>query len=97
MANGPGSGRPGSGGRLTEYELRRLAQVRAEATGESVADVLRVFQGRGRYGPVSTATEAEQEPEAGAAGADSCALQDDPAAGLAPVIPLARARRAQGE
>lgn len=60
---------PGPAGSLTAYRLR-LARIRAEVTGESVADALRALQGGGRRRPVPTAVADEA---AGAAEPAACA------------------------
>lgn len=83
----------GRGRRPTEHQLQ-MARIRARTTGESVAHVLSVFMGAGRYGaePGDEATGPEAPPVAGTAdgrgdgggtGADR----------LAPVIPISRAAR----
>ncbi|WP_314174649.1 hypothetical protein [Streptomyces winkii] len=92
----------GAGGPRPTKEQLRLAHVRARATGESLAHVLSVFMGGGRYGEETgaapTGPEAPLRPEpqepSGSSGAPA---QAEPEVGgaeqLAPVIPLSRAAR----
>ncbi|WP_216311706.1 hypothetical protein [Streptomyces nanshensis] len=86
------SRRRGDGPQPTAHQIR-MASIRAEATGESLDQVLSVFMGGGRHGtdhepqPVS---ETESGP-APASAPDPVPASDD-AARLADVIPLSRAR-----
>jgi hypothetical protein len=83
LKDGGDPGQERGRGRLDEQRLRRMAHIRAEATGESIEQVLSVFTGTGRHG---TPAGEGQDAEAGSGPRPS-------APALAPVIELGRGRR----